>query len=295
MAIEDLFKIVKERFVAEQPAVPASQEGDVEIPQDLLFKCPRCGAVVYNREFTAAMKVCPKCSYHARLTWQERLELTADKDSFVELDADMKSLNPIGFPKYEDKIAKMQQQCDMNDAIKTGVCTIRGYRTVIGIMDSHFFMASMGSVVGEKIARAFEYATEHNLPVVMFTASGGARMQEGMVSLMQMAKTTGVIAKLAEHKLPFISVLTDPTMGGVSASFAFMGDVVMAEPKALIGFAGPRVIEQTVREQLPEGFQRSEFLLQKGAIDMIVDRKNLKMEIAKLIALFQKESLDAIE
>ena len=181
MAIEDLFKIVKERFVAEQPAVPASQEGDVEIPQDLLFKCPRCGAVVYNREFTAAMKVCPKCSYHARLTWQERLELTADKDSFVELDAGMKSLNPIGFPKYEDKIAKMQQQCDMNDAIKTGVCTIRGYRTVIGIMDSHFFMASMGSVVGEKIARAFEYATEHNLPVVMFTASGGARMQEGII------------------------------------------------------------------------------------------------------------------
>jgi acetyl-CoA carboxylase carboxyl transferase subunit beta len=173
MAIEDLFKIVKERFVADQPAAPANSGGDVEIPQDLLFKCPRCGAVVYNREFTAAMKVCPKCNYHARLTWQERLELTADKESFQEFDADMKSLNPIGFPKYEDKIAKMQQQCDMNDAIKTGVCTIRGYRTVIGIMDSHFFMASMGSVVGEKIARAFEYATEHNLPVVMFTASGG--------------------------------------------------------------------------------------------------------------------------
>ena len=156
-------------------------------------------------------------------------------------------------------------------------------------------MGSMGSAVGEKITSLFEYAARHRLAVVGFTVSGGARMQEGLLSLMQMAKTTGVIAKLAEHKLPFISVLTDPTMGGVSASFAFMGDVVMAEPKALIGFAGPRVIEQTVREQLPEGFQRSEFLLQKGAIDMIVDRKNLKMEIAKLIALFQKESLDAIE
>lgn len=210
MAIEDLFKIVKERFVAEQPAVPASQEGDVEIPQDLLFKCPRCGAVVYNREFTAAMKVCPKCSYHARLTWQERLELTADKDSFVELDADMKSLNPIGFPKYEDKIAKMQQQCDMNDAIKTGVCTIRGYRTVIGIMDSHFFMASMGSVVGEKIARAFEYATEHNLPVVMFTSSGGARMQEGIISLMQMAKTSGAVKRHSDAGGLYISVMTTP-------------------------------------------------------------------------------------
>ena len=230
MAIEDLFKIVKERFVAEQPAVPASQEGDVEIPQDLLFKCPRCGAVVYNREFTAAMKVCPKCSYHARLTWQERLELTADKDSFVELDADMKSLNPIGFPKYEDKIAKMQQQCDMNDAIKTGVCTIRGYRTVIGIMDSHFFMASMGSVVGEKIARAFEYATEHNLPVVMFTASGGARMQEGIISLMQMAKTSGAVKRHSDAGGLYISVMTDPTTGGVTASFASLGDIILAEP-----------------------------------------------------------------
>ncbi len=166
---------------------------------------------------------------------------------------------------------------------------------VVAVFEFGFMAGSMGSVVGERFARAVQAAIDNQAAFVCFTASGGARMQEGLFSLMQMAKTTGVIAKLAEHKLPFISVLTDPTMGGVSASFAFMGDVVMAEPKALIGFAGPRVIEQTVREQLPEGFQRSEFLLQKGAIDMIVDRKNLKMEIAKLIALFQKESLDAIE
>ena len=287
MAIEDLFKIVKERFVAEQPAVPASQEGDVEIPQDLLFKCPRCGAVVYNREFTAAMKVCPKCSYHARLTWQERLELTADKDSFVELDADMKSLNPIGFPKYEDKIAKMQQQCDMNDAIKTGVCTIRGYRTVIGIMDSHFFMASMGSVVGEKIARAFEYATEHNLPVVMFTASGGARMQEGIISLMQMAKTSGAVKRHSDAGNLYVTFLTDPTTGGVSASFAMDGDIILAEPGALIGFAGPRVIEQTIRQKLPDGFQRAEFLLEKGFVDDIVERPRQKEYLSHLLELHQ--------
>lgn len=289
MAIEDLFKIVKERFVAEQPAVPASQEGDVEIPQDLLFKCPRCGAVVYNREFTAAMKVCPKCSYHARLTWQERLELTADKDSFVELDADMKSLNPIGFPKYEDKIAKMQQQCDMNDAIKTGVCTIRGYRTVIGIMDSHFFMASMGSVVGEKIARAFEYATEHNLPVVMFTASGGARMQEGMISLMQMAKTSAALKRHSEAGLLYISFMTDPTTGGVTASFASLGDIILAEPGALIGFAGPRVIEQTIGQKLPEGFQRAEFQLTHGFVDQIVERKDQKRVLGQILKLHSQE------
>ena len=289
MAIEDLFKIVKERFVAEQPSVPASQEGDVEIPQDLLFKCPRCGAVVYNREFTAAMKVCPKCSYHARLTWQERLELTADKDSFVELDADMKSLNPIGFPKYEDKIAKMQQQCDMNDAIKTGVCTIRGYRTVIGIMDSHFFMASMGSVVGEKIARAFEYATEHNLPVVMFTASGGARMQEGMISLMQMAKTSAALKRHSEAGLLYISFMTDPTTGGVTASFASLGDIILAEPGALIGFAGPRVIEQTIGQKLPEGFQRAEFQLTHGFVDQIVERKDQKRVLGQILKLHSQE------
>ena len=174
-------------------------------------------------------------------------------------------------------------------------CNHHAMPAVVAVFEFGFMAGSMGSVVGERFARAVQAAIDNQAAFVCFTASGGARMQEGLFSLMQMAKTTGVIAKLAEHKLPFISVLTDPTMGGVSASFAFMGDVVMAEPKALIGFAGPRVIEQTVREQLPEGFQRSEFLLQKGAIDMIVDRKNLKMEIAKLIALFQKESLDAIE
>lgn len=289
MAIEDLFKVVKARFVDEQPARTA--EKDVEIPQDLLFKCPRCGGVVYNEEFVRAMKVCPKCGYHARLTWKERLDLTADKGSFREFDADMKSLNPIGFPKYEEKVAKMQQQCDMNDAIVTGECTIRGYRCVIGIMDSHFMMASMGSVVGEKITRAFEYATEHKLPVVMFTASGGARMQEGIISLMQMAKTSGAVKLHSDAGGLYIAVMTDPTTGGVTASFASLGDVIIAEPKVLIGFAGRRVIQDTIRQRLPDDFQSAEFQQNCGFADMIVERGMMRKRISNILKLhgFPKE------
>ncbi|MGN1423084.1 MAG: acetyl-CoA carboxylase, carboxyltransferase subunit beta [Oscillospiraceae bacterium] len=289
MAIEDLFKVVKARFVDEQPAQTA--EKDVEIPQDLLFKCPRCGGVVYNEEFVRAMKVCPKCGYHARLTWKERLDLTADKGSFREFDADMKSLNPIGFPKYEEKVAKMQQQCDMNDAIVTGECTIRGYRCVIGIMDSHFMMASMGSVVGEKITRAFEYATEHKLPVVMFTASGGARMQEGIISLMQMAKTSGAVKLHSDAGGLYIAVMTDPTTGGVTASFASLGDVIIAEPKVLIGFAGRRVIQDTIRQRLPDDFQSAEFQQNCGFADMIVERGMMRKRISNILKLhgFPKE------
>lgn len=289
MAIEDLFKVVKARFVDEQPAQTA--EKDVEIPQDLLFKCPRCGGVVYNEEFVRAMKVCPKCGYHARLTWKERLDLTADKGSFREFDGGMKSLNPIGFPKYEEKVARMQQQCDMNDAIITGECTIRGYRCVIGIMDSHFMMASMGSVVGEKITRAFEYATEHKLPVVMFTASGGARMQEGIISLMQMAKTSGAVKLHSDAGGLYIAVMTDPTTGGVTASFASLGDIIIAEPKVLIGFAGRRVIQDTIRQRLPDDFQSAEFQQNCGFADMIVERGMMRKRISNILKLhgFPKE------
>ena len=289
MPLEDLFKVVKLRFTEETPA-PAAEK-DVEIPQDLLFKCPRCGGVVYNEEFERAMKVCPKCGYHARLTWQERLDITVDKGSFVEFDADMRSLNPIGFPKYEDKISKMQEICGMNDAIKTGECTIRGYRCVIGIMDSHFMMASMGSVVGEKIARAFEYATEHGLPVVMFTASGGARMQEGIISLMQMAKTSGAVKRHSDAGGLYITVMTDPTTGGVTASFASLGDVILAEPKVLIGFAGRRVIQDTIRQRLPDDFQSAEFQQDCGFADMIVERGMMRKRISNILKLhgFPKE------
>ena len=289
MALEDLFKVVKERFGAEQPQTVSEKE--VEIPQDLLFKCPRCSNVVYQEEFERAMKVCPRCGYHARLTWQERLDLTADKGSFREFDEDMHSLNPIGFPKYEEKVEKLSEQVGMKDAIKTGECTIRGYRCVIGIMDSHFMMASMGSVVGEKIARAFEYATEHKLPVVMFTASGGARMQEGIISLMQMAKTSGAVKRHSDAGGLYITVMTDPTTGGVTASFASLGDIILAEPKVLIGFAGRRVIQDTIRQRLPDDFQSAEFLQECGFVDMIVERGMMRKRVSNILKLhgFPKE------
>lgn len=289
MPIEDLFKVVKARFTDEQPE--PSEHKDMEIPENLLFKCPRCGGVVYNEEFVRAMKVCPKCGYHARLSWQERLDLTVDKGSFVELDGNMSSLNPIDFPKYEEKIEKMQQSCNMKDAIVTGECTIRGYRCVIGIMDSHFMMASMGSVVGEKIARAFEYATEKKLPVVMFTASGGARMQEGIISLMQMAKTSGAVKRHSDAGGLYITVMTDPTTGGVTASFASLGDIILAEPKVLIGFAGRRVIQDTIRQRLPDDFQSAEFQLECGFTDMIVERGMMRKRISNILKLhgFPKE------
>lgn len=289
MPLEDLFKVVKARFLDEQPE-PA-QEKDVVIPHDLLFKCPRCGGVVYNEEFENAMKVCPKCGYHARLTWRERLDLTADRDSFIELDAGLKPLNPINFPKYEEKTAKLQSQCGIKDAIVTGECTIRGYRCVIGIMDSHFMMASMGSVVGEKITRAFEYATERGLPVVMFTASGGARMQEGIISLMQMAKTSGAVKRHSDSGGLYIAVMTDPTTGGVTASFASLGDIIIAEPKVLIGFAGRRVIQDTIHQRLPDDFQSAEFQLDCGFADMIVERGMMRKRISNILKLhgFPKE------
>ncbi len=291
MALEDLFKVVKERFGAEQQAHPVTDEKEVEIPEDLLFKCPRCSNVIYNEEFIGALKVCPKCGYHARLTWKERLDLTVDKGSFREFDEGMHSLNPIGFPKYEDKVEKLSEQVGMNDAIKTGECTIRGYRCVIGIMDSHFMMASMGSVVGEKIARAFEYATEKKLPVVMFTASGGARMQEGIISLMQMAKTSGAVKLHSDAGGLYITVMTDPTTGGVTASFASLGDVILAEPKVLIGFAGRRVIQDTIRQRLPDDFQSAEFLQECGFVDMIVERGMMRKRISNILKIhgFPKE------
>ncbi len=290
MQLEDLFKVVKERLGADMTP-PAAEKKEVEIPQDLLFKCPRCSNVVYNDEFERAMKVCPKCGYHARLTWKERLDLTVDKGSFKEFDESMHSLNPIGFPKYEDKVEQLSEKVGMNDAIKTGECTIRGYRCVIGIMDSHFMMASMGSVVGEKIVRAFEYATEHKLPVVMFTASGGARMQEGIISLMQMAKTSGAVKRHSDAGGLYITVMTDPTTGGVTASFASLGDIILAEPKVLIGFAGRRVIQDTIRQRLPDDFQSAEFLQECGFVDMIVERGMMRKRVSNILKLhgFPKE------
>lgn len=280
--LEDLFKVVKSRVEGDNKT---DKKAKVNIPSDLLFKCPRCNHVMFMDDFVGASRVCAECTYHARLTAEERLGITIDKGTFVEYDANMVSKNPISFDGYEEKISEMQQSTCLNDAIVTGECFIRNKHCVVAIMDSRFMMASMGSVVGEKIARAFESATKKELPVVIFAASGGARMQEGIVSLMQMAKTSAAAARHSDKGLLYITVLTDPTTGGVTASFASLGDIIIAEPKVLIGFAGRRVIEGTIKQRLPDDFQSAEFLLEHGFVDMIVHRKNLRRTLSRLIRL----------
>lgn len=286
--MDDFFDIVKSRIKFEGQN---TKKNKVNIPSNLLFKCPRCQKTILRNEFTAAGRVCTNCNYHARLTARQRLEVTVDKDSFVEYDKDLKSLNPLNFPGYTEKLGDLNKKTSLNDAVITGECKIRGERCVIGIMDSHFFMASMGSVVGEKITRAFERAKSQKLPVVLFTASGGARMQEGMISLIQMAKTAGACASHSNAGLLYITVLTDPTTGGVTASFASLGDIILAEPKILVGFAGRRVIEDTIKQRLPDEFQSSEFLLEHGFIDMIVERKKMRHVLYRLLKFHQKEAL----
>jgi acetyl-CoA carboxylase carboxyl transferase subunit beta len=290
MGLEDLLKKVKHRFNDDKddhkaPLNKPAAQKTVTVPEDLMVKCPRCRTASYKEDFEKNRKVCAHCNYHARLTWKERLELTADRGSFSEFDANMESLNPISYPDYADKLKKLRKQCDMRDAVITGECTIRGYKAVIGIMDSGFMMASMGSVVGEKITRAFEYATEKKMPVIMFTASGGARMQEGIISLMQMAKTSGAIAKFSDAGQLYITVMTDPTTGGVTASFASLGDIIIAEPKVLIGFAGRRVIQDTIKQKLPDEFQSAEFLLENGFVDMICERSKMRSYLSRLLKL----------
>lgn len=289
--LEDLFKMVKDRFNEEQKEEADSSA--LEIPKDLLFKCPRCQNVFYMDEFEKRKKTCPVCNYHARLSAKEHLDITVDKDSFKPFDENMVSLNPIGFPDYEKKIKSMQESTGLKDAVVTGECTIRGYRAVIGIMDSNFMMASMGSVVGEKITRAFEYATEHKLPVILFTASGGARMQEGIISLMQMAKTSGAVKRHSDAGGLYITVLTDPTTGGVTASFASLGDIILAEPKVLVGFAGRRVIQDTIKQKLPDDFQTAEFLLESGFVDAIADRRSMRKTLSNILRLHNYKKIGA--
>ena len=277
--LEDLFKVVTARFNLDD------SEKAPDVPAEKQFKCPRCSESCTQDELVDNKWVCPSCGYHSRISAAERLSITVDKDSFIEYDKDMTSLNPIDFPDYEEKIEGLRQKTGLNEAIITGECTIKGEKCIIGIMDSHFMMASMGSVVGEKVTRAFEAAAQKKLPLVLFTASGGARMQEGLVSLMQMAKTSGAAARLSQAGGLYITVLTDPTTGGVTASFASLGDIIIAEPKVLVGFAGRRVIEGTIKQRLPEDFQSAEFTLENGFADMIVERKKLRRTIAHLIRL----------
>lgn len=271
---EDFFKVVKKRF--------NDEEEEYRPP---MFKCPRCQETSPLSKYEELHRVCPKCNYHGRLSSLERLAITVDKGSFKELNGGMKSANPLDFPDYSEKQAELRSSTGINEAVITGTAMIKGSPVVIGIMDSRFMMGSMGSVVGEKITRAFEYATENKLPVVMFTASGGARMQEGIVSLMQMAKTSGAVKLHSEAGGLYISVMTDPTTGGVTASFASIGDIIIAEPKVLIGFAGRRVIEGTIKQKLPEDFQLSEFMFEKGFVDMIVERRKIRSVLSHLLKL----------
>ncbi|MFA4989182.1 MAG: acetyl-CoA carboxylase, carboxyltransferase subunit beta [Candidatus Omnitrophota bacterium] len=258
-----------------------------EIPDGLWTKCVECSETLYNKTIEENLKVCPKCGYHFSLSAYERVAMLLDKDTFREYDADMLSADPLDFkgPKtYKDKLAQDQQLTGLKDAVISGEGWLDGRKTVIAVTDSRFIMGSMGSVVGEKITRAIETAIKNKLPVVIISGSGGgARMYEGMLSLMQMSKTCAALSRHHNAGLAYISVLTNPTMGGVMASFAGVGDIIIAEPRALIGFAGPRVIEQTIRQKLPSGFQRSEFLLEHGLIDMIVQRKDLKLTLSQLL------------
>ncbi|MFA5657818.1 MAG: acetyl-CoA carboxylase, carboxyltransferase subunit beta [Oscillospiraceae bacterium] len=286
--LEDLFSVVKTRFNGGSD-IKADERKKTDIPADLLFKCPRCGSVGFMEEFENNKKVCLVCNYHSRLTAEERILMTADRNSFREFDRDMVSKNPIDFPAYEEKQKKLRDETGLKDAIITGEALIRGFKTAIAVMDSRYMMASMGSVVGEKLTRAFEYALKNKLPVVVFAASGGARMQEGIVSLMQMAKTSGAVKRHSDAGLLYITVMTDPTTGGVTASFASLGDIIIAEPKVLIGFAGRRVIEGTIKQRLPDDFQSAEFMLENGFVDMIVERKKMRRTISHLFKLHNIE------
>lgn len=280
--LEDLFSMVKVRFNADQTE---DDKKKTDIPKGLLFKCPRCRSVTLSEEFNKKGKVCPNCNYHSRLSARERLDITVDKGSFREFDRTMISKNPIDFPGYEQKQIALREKTGLKDAVLTGRAKIYGKDTVIIVMDSNFMMASMGSVVGEKITRAFEYATRKKLPVIAFTASGGARMQEGIVSLMQMAKTSGAVARHNEAGQLYIAVMTDPTTGGVTASFASLGDIIIAEPKVLIGFAGRRVIEGTIKQKLPDDFQSAEFMLENGFVDMIVERSRMRRVLSHILRM----------
>lgn len=258
-----------------------------EVPEGLLRKCNKCGGAIIAEDVKKDHYICPKCGGYFRVHARRRIEMVTDEGSFEEWDSDLQGGNPLEYKGYEEKLEKLQEKTGLSEAVITGKAKIDGRETAIGVCDGRFLMASMGEAVGEKIARAVERATEERLPVILFACSGGARMQEGIVSLMQMAKTSAALKHHSDAGLLYISILTDPTTGGVTASFAMLGDVILAEPKALIGFAGPRVIEQTIGQKLPEGFQRAEFLLEHGFLDAVVERPQMKAVLSKILALHE--------
>jgi acetyl-CoA carboxylase carboxyl transferase subunit beta len=275
-------------FKKERPdaAVPEAPAKKVKIPEGLWIKCDNCKEIIYRKEVDKNFKVCPKCDYHFRLSASERLPYLVDEGSFLEVEDGLSPKDFLSFKDYKDKLKSSRKKTGLKDAIISGEAKIGGRPVSVVIMDFNFMGGSMGSVVGEKITRAVERAIEKRTPFLSVASSGGARMQEGILSLMQMAKTSAAVARLGEARLPFISVLTDPTFGGVTASFAMLGDIIIAEPKSLIGFAGPRVIEQTIKQQLPPGFQRAEFLQEHGMIDMIVPRKDMRATVGKIFDFF---------
>ena len=256
----------------------------------LFIKCPECNTTHFISFLKRGYYVCSKCKYHFRLDAPTRIKMLCDKKSFEEFDKNLKSSDPLMFPDYKEKLEKTVESAKQNEAVVTGVCKINGFKATMGIMDPRFFMASMGSVVGEKITRMLEYSLEKRIPSIIIVSSGGARMHEGIFSLMQMAKTSAAVKRLNDNGLPLFTVLADPTTGGVTASFAMLGNVIAAEPNALIGFAGPRVIQQTIGQKLPIGFQRSEFLLEHGMLDMIVERRRLKSILSSLLEIHTTRS-----
>lgn len=276
----------KDKYIRINPNCSTVNQPQIkpEVPDELFSQCPGCKYTIYQKDL-GSERICPHCGYTFRISAQERLALTIDMGSFLEMFTGIETQDPLKFPGYQKKLASMREKTGLDEAVVTGTALIKGEKVALGIMDSNFIMASMGTVVGEKITRLFEYATAEKLPVVLFTASGGARMQEGIMSLMQMAKISAAVKRHSNAGLFYLTILTDPTTGGVTASFAMEGDIILAEPQSLVGFAGRRVIENTVREDLPEDFQKAEFLLEHGFVDAIVKRSELPDMIARLVRL----------
>lgn len=274
-------------FSREKAPKPVNEVSErAQIPDDIWAKCPQCAAILYTKELRRSVGVCTKCNYHFRLSASQRIPLLVDRHSFTEIDANLRSVDPLNFrdsKKYKERLKKAEKSSGSVEAVITGRARILNIPVMLGVFEFAFIGGSLGSVVGEKLTRMIELAITEKRPVIIVSASGGARMQEGIYSLMQMAKVSAALAKLGQHRIPYISVLTDPTTGGVAASFAMLGDIIVAEPRALIGFAGPRVIEQTIRQKLPEGFQRSEFLLKHGIIDRVVQRGEMREELAQIL------------
>ncbi|AET69100.1 acetyl-CoA carboxylase, carboxyl transferase, beta subunit [Desulfosporosinus orientis DSM 765] len=273
-----------EALPKEESAVPVKKE----LPDGLWAKCPKCGEVLFNKDLDENARVCTSCEHHFRISARARLNLLVDENSFEEWDTELKTLDSLAFPGYDEKLSEAQDKSGMQEGVLTGRASVEGIPFVIAINEANFIMGSMGSVVGEKIARAIERAIELRLPVVIFSTSGGARMQEGILSLYQMAKTSAALAKLAENHLLYISVFTDPTFGGVTASYASLGDIMISEPNALIGFTGPRVIKQTMGQELPKGAQTAEFNQEHGSIDLIVSRAQMRPVLARLLRYHQE-------